>query len=111
MDRLLQALRSPGAQKEVVGTAPTQHLAVKITESSHGDSGTCCISVASDSATQNVTGYSVRAKSRLLDRWLDRTVQFSGSPAVFVLIVVALLTWVLLAIPFHDSMDWQGRHL
>jgi low-affinity ferrous iron transport protein len=56
---------------------------------------------------QNINTYTVLTKTGLLDRWLDKIVQFSGSEFIFFTIIIALLTWAFLGIPFGRSNDWQ----
>jgi low-affinity ferrous iron transport protein len=46
-------------------------------------------------------------KTKMLDRWLDKIVALSGSNAVLLCTVVALLTWALLGIKFADRTGWQ----
>jgi low-affinity ferrous iron transport protein len=58
-------------------------------------------------AVDEVNEYTKVAKTRILDRWLDKAVEFSGSQFVFFVIVVALLVWALLGIRFGHSNDWQ----
>jgi low-affinity ferrous iron transport protein len=46
-------------------------------------------------------------KTRMLDRWLDKVVALSGSNAVLLFTVVALLAWALLGIKFANRTGWQ----
>jgi len=99
MERIYNALRAPGTRRAVKFAAPTQEVA-NVDEDKNAQSV--------EAAVENVnTYYTVQAKVRLLDRWLDKIVQFSGSQFVFFSTIIALLTWALLGIPFGQSNDWQ----
>ncbi|PYH92638.1 metal ion transporter [Aspergillus ellipticus CBS 707.79] len=87
MDRLMKVLRKPGAKPAIEGIAPTQHL--------------------DDHNAENIAGYVVVPKQRILDRWLDWVVCASGSKFVFFLILTGLLTWALLGIPYGRMASWQ----
>ena len=97
LQTILRALRNPGARRAIECTAPTQLVAAKL-----DDQGTA-VSVALDGAND----YTKVAKPRMLDRWLDKAVIFSGSQFVFFFIVAALLLWALLGIRFGQDNDWQ----
>ncbi|KAJ5815098.1 hypothetical protein N7474_006875 [Penicillium riverlandense] len=56
--------------------------------------------------TKYVSGYRAKASPRLVDRWLDVTVQVAGSPPVFLFIIAGLLTWALMGIRFGNSDVW-----
>jgi len=65
-----------------------------------------------DQNTQTVPSAAVielytATKPYWLDRWLDIAVEASGSQPVFMLILVALLTWAFLGIRFGQDTDWQ----
>ncbi|KAI5271980.1 Low affinity iron permease [Aureobasidium subglaciale] len=47
------------------------------------------------------------AKPKLLDRWLDKVVSFSGSNSVLFFTVFALLVWAFLGIKFGGVTGWQ----
>lgn len=48
--------------------------------------------VAVNITAENVNTYTVITKTRLLDHWLDKVVEFSSSQFIFFTIVAALLT-------------------
>ena len=98
MQRIIRALRAPGARQAIDCTAPTQ-VAVSV---DHDDKG-----IADHTSTENIDTYTIKTKTRLLDRWLDKVVELSGSQAIFFTIVAAVLTWAFLGIPFGHSNDWQ----
>jgi low-affinity ferrous iron transport protein len=98
MERIFKALRVPGARYAVEYAAPTQVVANAIQYKNDE---------AVNISAENDTTYAVKTKSRLLDRWLDTVVKFSGSEFVFFSIMAALLTWAFLGIPFGQSNDWQ----
>ncbi|RDA87592.1 hypothetical protein CP532_3959 [Ophiocordyceps camponoti-leonardi (nom. inval.)] len=83
--RFLALLASYGAKGPIEHAAPTQHLKEE---------------------GSNVTGYEDKAKDRALDRWLDRVVKASGSEPVFLFVVVGLVTWAFLGIPYSHTADW-----
>jgi low-affinity ferrous iron transport protein len=98
MERILKALRAPGGRRAVECAAPTQAV-VNAEQAGKGD--------AIRLVSQTEDTYVIVAKDRLLDRWLDKVVAFSGSQFTFFAIIIALLTWALLGIPYGRSNDWQ----
>ncbi|GAM91042.1 hypothetical protein ANO11243_090890 [Dothideomycetidae sp. 11243] len=88
MSAILQALRRPGATRDVIAAAPTLSCKPEF----NGDA--------------EVPGYEVKAKSGLLDRALDRVVRASGSAPVFVFIQSLLVAWAFLGIPFYNTTIW-----
>lgn len=99
MERILGALRAPG-RRRAVGCAASTQMAVNAGQDDDK-------SMAVNISTENINSYTVIAKARLLDRWLDKVVEVSGSQFIFFTIVTALLTWALLGIPFGQSDHWQ----
>jgi low-affinity ferrous iron transport protein len=95
MERLMG---TPTFKREFVGVAPTQHLGDELVEKTNG----VVISV------DNVTGLHTRAKKRRLDRWLDVVVRASGSGIVFSIIMLTLVVWAFLGIPFGTTLTWQA---
>ena len=87
MERFMEILRKPGEKGEIQGVAPTQQPPKERAE--------------------NVGGYIEPTKTRMVDRWLDWVVSFSGSEFVFFLILAGLLTWALLGIPYGAADGWQ----
>lgn len=98
MERIFKALRAPGARRAIECAAPTQ-VPVNADQNDNGET----VNITAE----NVDTYSATTKARLLDRWLDKVVEFSGSQFIFFTIVVAVLTWAFLGIPFGHSNDWQ----
>jgi low-affinity ferrous iron transport protein len=98
LDHLVQVLCRPGAREAVTGVAPTQRL-----DCTKGDAAKPEVHGSID----NITGYTVKAKQRLLDRCLDQVVRASGSDVVFFATLTGLLVWAFLAIPLHHSIKWQ----
>src|SRR5271168_2607951 len=98
MERIFKALRAPGARYAVEYAAPTQMV---MDEVQYKNDESANVSV------ENANTYTATAKSRLLDRWLDKVVEWSGSEFIFFTIMAALLTWAFLGIPFGQSNDWQ----
>ncbi|RDA93036.1 hypothetical protein CP533_0697 [Ophiocordyceps camponoti-saundersi (nom. inval.)] len=86
--RFLALLSSYGAKGPIEHAAPTQRVKEGY------------------ATAANVTGYADKAKERALDRWLDRVVRASGSEPVFLFIVVGLVTWAFLGIPYSHTADW-----
>jgi low-affinity ferrous iron transport protein len=91
-------MSAPGARRAVECAAPTQ--VVLDMDPNEQDK-------AIDVSVKNVNTYTTKARTRLLDRWLDRVVEFSGSQFIYFTILIALLTWALLGIRFGQSNDWQ----
>jgi low-affinity ferrous iron transport protein len=98
MQRAFKILRAPGARQEIEGAAPTQVVPSSVS----GDKEKNV-----EDSVENVNTYKVLAKPRLLDRWLDKVVEVSGSEFVYFTIIVALLVWAFLGIPFGRSNTWQ----
>ncbi|PNY29108.1 Low-affinity iron/zinc ion transport protein fet4 [Tolypocladium capitatum] len=97
-----EILASPGAKGPVEGVAPTQHVHPA---SKEGGENTIVVSTEAVE-NQNITGYVERVKERALDRGLDWLVRASGSEPVFLFIVVGLLVWAFLGIPYGTVTDW-----
>lgn len=98
MNQIFNALRTPGARRTVEYAAPTQ-VVLNVDQDEKGE--------PINDSVENVNTYTVLTKTRLLDRWLDKVVQCSGSEFMFFTIILALLTWAFLGIPFGQSNDWQ----
>ena len=91
----MRILRSPGARRKVISVAMTQ------------SASQCTIQTSESDIESNCTGYTVQIKRRLLDRWLDATVRFSGSEPVFFFVLAGLIAWALAGIKYHSNIDWQ----
>ncbi|UNI22454.1 hypothetical protein JDV02_008343 [Purpureocillium takamizusanense] len=104
MKPILEILTSPGAKGAIEGTAPTQYIEPLSKSSSEKDDGE--VKVAVEAVNSNVTGYVARVHERALDRGLDWLVRTSGSEPVFLCIVLGLLTWAFLGIPYGHTTDW-----
>ena len=98
MERAFKILRAPGARHGIECAAPTQ--VVTNTELYDQDKGL-------DVSVENINTYTVTTKARLLDRWLDKVVEASGSQLIYFTIIIALLTWAFLGISFGHSNTWQ----
>ncbi|KAI9684482.1 MAG: low-affinity Fe(2+) transport protein [Trizodia sp. TS-e1964] len=98
MRRFIQAICAIGAQREVECAAPTQIVSSVNKDEKDGGVTT---------AVSTGNAYTAIAKARRLDRWLDNVVAFSGSEAIFFLILASLLVWAFLGIPFGGETDWQ----
>lgn len=71
---------------------------------------TRCLSIhrISEKAVPSVqSSPSSKREKRLLDRWLDRVVTFSGSGITTFLILAILLAWALLGIKYSQTSAWQ----
>lgn len=84
MERFIRLICAPGAKGAIEGTAPTQTM-----------------------SDDNEIHYKPSVKARLLDRWLDNIVEFSGSQYMFFLLIGGLLSWAFMGIRFGTSDDWQ----
>src|SRR6202035_3711357 len=98
MEQIFKAIRAPGARRAIECAAPTQ---VVVSDDQYKNGEAVNISI------ENINTYTALTKTRLLDRWLDKVVEFSGSEFIFFTIIVALLTWAFLGIPFGQTNDWQ----
>ncbi|AEO63076.1 uncharacterized protein THITE_2153032 [Thermothielavioides terrestris NRRL 8126] len=97
---VLNWLATLGVKEAIEDAAPTQQVVTATAEAV--DKGAVVLVGASD----NITGFVEKSKARMLDRWLDALVRVSGSEAMFIVIVLGLLTWAFLGIPFGKSADW-----
>ena len=98
MEQISRILRTPGARHGVECAAPTQ---VAFNAEPCGQEKNLHVSV------ENINTYTVTTKARLLDRWLDKVVEASGSEFIYFTILIALFTWAFLGIPFGQSNTWQ----
>ena len=105
--RVVEAIRAPGAKGEIADVAPTQ-LAYPIVVLDEKDKKEAASDVVLTPSTSggNETGFVDKAKDRRMDRWLDAVVRLSGSEPVFLAIVIGLVVWAFLGIPFGGSADW-----
>ncbi|GJN81981.1 low-affinity Fe(2+) transport protein [Purpureocillium lilacinum] len=102
MKPILEILASPGAKGAIEGAAPTQYVEAVSKDSSEKDDRTMAV----DAVNSNVTGYVAKVHERALDRGLDWLVRASGSEPVFLFIVLGLLAWAFLGIPYGHTTDW-----
>ncbi|RFU32992.1 hypothetical protein B7463_g3356, partial [Scytalidium lignicola] len=98
MEQVIRAIRSPGDRRVVEYAAATQ--VVRNVEKGEEDK-------VIGFSTRNIPIYNFTNKTKLLDRWLDKIVEFSGSEFMFFTIVTSLLIWAFLGIPFDLSNTWQ----
>ncbi|KAI4756410.1 Low affinity iron permease [Aureobasidium sp. EXF-3400] len=91
MNKTAKFFLSIGARGETRAVAATQLPSLKA-EDKH--------------AVTDVVYLGIR-KTKMLDRWLDKIVALSGSNAVLLFTVIALLAWALLGIKFADRTGWQ----
>lgn len=98
LEQLTKAFRAPGARREIECAAPTQ-LVVDDDQYQKGD--------AVNNSTKNINTYTVLNKGRVLDRWLDKVVEISGSEPIFFTIIIGLLSWAFLGIRFGHANNWQ----
>jgi low-affinity ferrous iron transport protein len=91
MNKTAKFFLSIGARGETQATAATQ------------------LPSAKEEDKQAVTDvvYLGTRKTKMLERWLDKVVALSGSNAVLLFTVIALLAWALLGIKFADRTGWQ----
>ena len=91
MERVFKILRAPGARREVECAVSTQIVQEK----------------GFDVSVENINTYTVTTKDGVLDHWLDKVVEASGSEFIYFTTIIALLTWTFLGIPFGKSNTWQ----
>ena len=100
MEHFLSVMRQPGARKIVESAAPTQIVIRDVGQEEK-------LEDLENATVHNVDTYIAARKHRLLDRWLDNVVRFSGSQFTFYTVLSGLLAWAFLGIPFGQSPDWQ----
>jgi low-affinity ferrous iron transport protein len=104
LNQLLNLLRSPGTRPELQFTAPSYLVECRDPTAAavqNEKTQDCHIPTDTDDA------YLTPAKPRRLDRWLDRLVALSGSEYVYATILLALLAWAFLGIPFGNSASYK----
>ncbi|KAF3048400.1 low-affinity Fe(2+) transport protein [Didymella heteroderae] len=96
---VFQWLRSPGARTELQFSAHS-HVAhnEKIAPFLHEDH---------DPSTKTTENYITLVKPKRLDRWLDRVVEISGSDFIYVSIILGLLVWAFLGIPYGSADSYK----
>lgn len=97
--RFGHAICAIGARTEVKNVAKTQVVPV--------DEKRLTVSIDEINHVDKNEAYRNTLHQKLLDRWLDKVVAFSGSTFMFFAILSGLLIWVFLGIPFGDAVDWQ----
>lgn len=109
MTRIVEAIRAPGAKGEIADVAPTQLISAAPTFAMENSEKPMKSGAATSGFIvpgENTTGFVTKAKNRLLDRWLDAVVRFSGSEPVFLTIAAGILIWAFMGIRFGGSVDW-----
>jgi low-affinity ferrous iron transport protein len=97
MQRLIKLLSAPGKLHEIEAVAPTQVVFdAEISEENNANN-----------STENINGYTTIIKPKMLERWLDKVVEASGSEFAYFTIIIALLIWAFLGIPFGKYNTWQ----
>jgi low-affinity ferrous iron transport protein len=96
---MFQWLRSPGARTELRISAPT-HIA-------HNEKMGPSLPEDQDASTKTTETYISLVKPRRLDRWLDRIVEVSGSEFTYVTILLGLLVWAFLGIPYGSADSYK----
>lgn len=84
MDCIIEIICAPGSKRAIEGTAPTQSI-----------------------KEDNDIHYKPSVKDKLLDRWLDIVVEFSGSEFMYFLIMAGLFSWAFMGIKFGTTNLWQ----
>ncbi|KEQ66149.1 Low affinity iron permease [Aureobasidium melanogenum CBS 110374] len=97
MNRLMSFLSSFGARREL--RVKATYISPKFFLSIQHSSEKASPLVQTDSASST--------EKKLLDRWLDQVVSFSGSGIATFLILACLLTWALLGIRYSQISAWQ----
>ncbi|PVH93990.1 putative low affinity iron transporter [Periconia macrospinosa] len=100
IQQVLGSLRAPGARAELQYSAPTQLVFNSETELVDPER-------SHDGAVENVDAYLALVKPRLLDRWLDRVVELSGSGFIYFTILVGLFVWAFLGIPYGSNNTYK----
>lgn len=98
---LLHWLQSPGARTELRFSAPS-HIPydVDAAQSTEKKDSSQIITPPNDTFVPAV-------KSGRLDRWLDRVVQLSGSEFTYAAILLGLVVWAFLGIPYGSSNTYK----
>lgn len=98
--KILGWLRSPGARAELQFAAPSQVVQEPNTVPDQVEKQNHVVTLANDQ-------YVSLVKERRLDRWLDRVVEISGSEFVYAAILLGLLVWAFLGIPFGNVSSYK----
>ncbi|KAF3044950.1 low-affinity Fe(2+) transport protein [Didymella keratinophila] len=96
---VFQWLRSPGARTKLQFCART-YVA-------HHEKAAPFVAEDQDEPVKATETYNSLVKPRRLDRWLDGIVEISGSEFVYVTILLGLLVWALLGIPYGSADSYK----
>ncbi|OAG08655.1 Low affinity iron permease [Paraphaeosphaeria sporulosa] len=100
LSQIFDWLRSPGARNELQFSAPS-HIVDDAEAKSANPEKSSHVSV------ENTDTYAALVKPRLLDRWLDRVVEISGSEYTYVIVLVGLFTWAFLGIHYGTANTYK----
>lgn len=93
LSHILSWLRAPGARSDFEFSAPNQMLFDANPECEESKEGR-------HASTKLVDSYVILVKPGLLDRWLDRVVELSGSEYIYIAVLTGLFVWAFLGIPY-----------
>lgn len=110
MERVYKILCAPGTLKAVSGIAATSSSmkdSTAIHRNSEGPVDDLSEATTACNDEEAALTDPRTARQRLLDRWLDKVVSAAGSTVSFSIILIALLVWVFLGVPYGTSDNWQ----
>ncbi|KAH7094504.1 Low affinity iron permease-domain-containing protein [Paraphoma chrysanthemicola] len=99
INHILAWLRAPGARAELSYAAPNQLEPDAITGNDEFKEH--------QASVDDTNTFRRLVKPRLLDRWLDRVVEMSGSEYIYLTFLVGLLTWAFLGIRYGGSSTYK----
>lgn len=100
INQILSSLRSPGARAELKYSAPTQLNPSSNSKPVNRELG-------QNHAAEDSDNYISIIKPKLLDRWLDRVVELSGSDSIYFIILIGLLVWAFLGIQYGNADTYK----
>lgn len=98
--RILDWLRSPGSRTELQFSAPSFIVYDDEAELANPEK-------SPHVSVENTDAYASPVKHRLLDRWLDCVVELSGSGYTYATILIGLITWAFLGIPYGTATTYK----
>ncbi|KAK7177444.1 hypothetical protein PSPO01_16506 [Paraphaeosphaeria sporulosa] len=98
--KIFDWLRSPGARTKLQFSAPSYIVYDAEAELANPEK-------SRHVSVEHTDTYVSLVKPRLLDRWLDRVVELSGSEYTYVTVLVGLITWAFLGIPYGTATTYK----
>lgn len=100
LSQTLHWLQAPGARSDFQFSAPNQMVHDVNTDGED-------VKQDQQASTKITDSYVSLVKPKLLDRWLDRVVELSGSEYVYLTVLTGLFVWAFLGIPYGQVSTYK----